>query len=421
MKIVLIQHVCFLNGIGGTEKICSILANLFVANGYQVEIVTNEDVIGGAVFPLNKSVRVTNIYDPNIEQIEEIPLYNYKGKNPLLWIKYKAKKKYAKWYNRRLRKRMGGEEQIYLFNLRNRAQVWARFFKREKPDVIITMSIASLVEVTFENSLRIPIINSVNGRPDYDYSDTLGQRPFYLFRLLKNAFSELNGIQILFDNYRSFLPDNFKGRIAVIHNPIDHIEPNKLVLHTIEKIRYKIIHVARLDIGCKQQDLAIAVFSALATKYPEWDLEFWGIGPDYEILHMQIANFGLGERVFLRGFTDDPIAEMQKSDIFIFPSKYEGFGLALAEAMSVGLPCIGLSSCSGVNELIVNGENGFLANSAEEMEYFLERLMGDAALRQQIGFKASLSMKRYSKTAMERGWLDLVESVAKNDNYEQNG
>ncbi len=66
MKILLIQHLYFLNGIGGTEKICSILANILSANGYEVEIATNENVVGKPVFTLDKSVRVTNIYVVNL-------------------------------------------------------------------------------------------------------------------------------------------------------------------------------------------------------------------------------------------------------------------------------------------------------------------------------------------------------------------
>lgn len=45
---------------------------------------------------------------------------------------------------------------------------------------------------------------------------------------------------------------------------------------------------------------------------------------------------------------------------FAFPSAYEGFGLSLAEAMSMGLPAVGYKSCSAVNELIVDGKNGFV-------------------------------------------------------------
>lgn len=417
MKILLIQHLYFLNGIGGTEKICSILANVLVANGYQVEIATSEHVIGTAVFPLDKLVRVTNIYDASLEQLEELPIYNYRGKNPFLWIKYKLKKKYVKWYNRRLKHRMGGEEKLYQHNLRNRAIAWKRYIEQVKPDLIITMSIGSLLEITFENDFSIPILNSVNGRPDYDYSNVLGGRKPYMVELLTDSFNKLDGIQILFDSYQKFLPANFTGECRVITNPIETVDGRDLVRHSNKKNSYKIIHVGRLDTACKQQHVAIEIFAKLATKYPTWDLEFWGVGADFERLNLQINDLGLSERIFLRGFTDDPIEKIRNADIFIFPSKYEGFGLALAEAMSVGLPSIGFTTCSGVNELIKQGENGFLAIDKEEMEHYLEQLMDDHALRQDMGIAGNIMIKDYSLENMQEGWLGLIRDVinAKNN------
>ncbi|WP_336830487.1 glycosyltransferase [Sphingobacterium multivorum] len=411
MKILLIQHLYFLNGIGGTEKICSILANILSANGYEVEIATNENIIGTPVFALDKNVRVTNIYDAGLEQIEEIPIYNYRGRNPFLWIKYKLKKKYAKWYNRRLIRRMEGEDKLFQYNLRNRAIAWKSYIDQVKPNLIITMSIGSLLEITYGNNLSIPILDSVNGRPDYDYSNVLGGRKPYMVELLTTSFSKLDGIQILFDSYRKFLPDSFAGKCRVITNPIEEINDAYLVRHSNEKSRYKIIHIGRLDTACKQQHIAIEIFSNLAEKYPTWDLEFWGIGNDFERLNLKILELGLSKRIFLRGFTDDPIAKMKDADIFIFPSRYEGFGLALAEAMSVGLPTIGFGTCSGVNELITHGENGFLANDQEDMELYLEQLINNPLLREQMGIKGKIFVKDFNLDKMAKGWLELIDAV----------
>ncbi|WP_333866063.1 glycosyltransferase [Sphingobacterium sp.] len=414
MKILLIQHLYFLNGIGGTEKICSTLANILSINGYEVEIATNENIKGSPVFPLHNSVKVTNIFDSTLEQKLEIPIYNYKGPNPLLWLKYKVRKKYSKWYNRRLRRRMGGEAKLYQYNLRKRAILWKDYIDKLKPDLIITMSISSLLEITYGNTLSIPIIDSVNGRPDYDYTNVLGGRKAYMVDLLTASFDQLNGVQILFDSYRDFLPSNFSGQCDVIANPVQQIDHKELVLHDRTKERYKIIHVGRLDTECKQQHVAISIFADLANKYQQWDLEFWGIGPDLDRLNIQIRELGLSERVFLRGFTEDPLLKMRDADIFIFPSKYEGFGLALAEAMSIGLPSIGFATCSGVNELIKHNQNGFLALDEREMTLYLEQLIIDSSLRSRLGVQSNVAMKEYSFENMARGWLNLVQAVIKN-------
>lgn len=65
-------------------------------------------------------------------------------------------------------------------------------------------------------------------------------------------------------------------------------------------------------------------------------------------------------RIFLKGFSPHPMGILLKSDIFAVPSKYKGFSLALVEAMSVGLPVIRYSTCSGVNESIKDRYNGYL-------------------------------------------------------------
>ncbi|MDR2273092.1 MAG: glycosyltransferase [Sphingobacterium sp.] len=411
MRILLVQHLYFLNGIGGTEKICSTLANIFNANGHKVEIATNENVVGPPVFPLNEGIKVTNIFDPAVEQKKELPIYNYPGKNPFLWLKFKAKKKYHKWYNWRLKYTLGGEAKLYQYNLRKRSIAWNKYIDQLKPDLIITMSISSLLEITFGNTLRVPIINSVNGRPDYDYSNIWGDRKPYMVDMLINSFRYLDGVQILFDNYRSFLPSNFSGECRVIANPIELKDCTKLVEHSSTRERYKIIHVGRLDTACKQQHLAIEIFNKLAKKYSKWDLEFWGTGSDFDRLNHQINDLELSERVFLRGFTDDPLAKMRNADIFIFPSKYEGFGLALAEAMALGLPGIGFSTCSGVNQIIKHENTGFLARDEEEMLIYLEKLIQDPSLRRQVGVKAHLSMKGYNLEQMAEGWMKLIDTV----------
>ncbi len=80
MKIVLIQHLGFLNGQGGTEKICSFLANGFAAEGHEVTIATCENIKGEAVYPLKEGIKVVNIYNSSIIQYEPKQLYNYRVK-----------------------------------------------------------------------------------------------------------------------------------------------------------------------------------------------------------------------------------------------------------------------------------------------------------------------------------------------------
>jgi len=414
MRILLVQHHNFINGTGGTEKICSFLASQFAKLGHDTHIATNQVIEGEkAVFPLDKNVHVTNIYSKSTDQIHLLPYYNYPGKNPLMWLKFKLIKKFAKLKNASIRKnrRFNNDREIYLYNLRQRSIGWKRYIDDLKPDIIITMSIGSLLEISYQNSYNIPIINSTNGRPDYDFTDVVSYRNEIEKLSLINSFTKLDAIQVLFDSYHQFLPKQFQGISQTIANPIVQIDDSQIVNHVKEKKRYKIINLATLTTACKQQHLAIEVFAKIKDQYPDWNLEFWGVGKDYKVLKKLIEEHALCDRVFLKGFTEQPKQVLKQGDIFLFLSKYEGFPLALGEAMSIGLPCIGFANCSGVNELIEDQETGFLAKNLIEVESVLKCLISNPKMRHQIGKAAHDSMKNYQEQRVFKDWEKIIQRV----------
>ena len=85
--------------------------------------------------------------------------------------------------------------------------------------------------------------------------------------------------------------------------------------------------------------------------------------------------------------------------------------MALTEAMSAGLPCVGYVSCSGVNQLIIDGENGFLAeDSISDFSSKLNLLMQDDVLCKIMGANARFSMEKYSEDIVLDCWVSLIES-----------
>ena len=192
--------------------------------------------------------------------------------------------------------------------------------------------------------------------------------------------------------------------MSVIPNPVPQFGNDEIVEHKGSKHKYKIINVASLANHCKQQLLAIEAFAAVSKKYPEWELHFWGEGDDFNFLNDRIKTLDLDDKIFLNGFTDDPVSKLKDSDIFIFPSKYEGFPLALTEAMSSGLPVLGLSNCSGVNELIDHSLNGFLAIDNDELAVYLERLIQNSELRSIMGKNGHTKMKKFTPESVIACW-----------------
>ena len=114
-----------------------------------------------------------------------------------------------------------------------------------------------------------------------------------------------------------------------------------------------------------------------------------------------------------RGATDNVLDVYNKAAIFAFPSAYEGFGLALTEAMSAGLPVIGYKNCPAVNELIKDGENGYLCeDGVNAFAQALDKLMSDEKLRKKMGKAAKEDMKQYDSEKIWDMWEKLIEQVA---------
>src|SRR5207253_1527539 len=142
-------------------------------------------------------------------------------------------------------------------------------------------------------------------------------------------------------------------------------------------------------------DLLIDSFAQLAKHFPNWDVIIFGRGEEYASLQSRIERHGLGGRIGLRAPTDDIAGELSRSHAMAFPSRYEGFPNALAEAMAAGLPAVAFENVSGVEDLIAPGVTGILvqwgdgggetAAAVQSLAEGLGRLMASADLRTRIG------------------------------------
>jgi glycosyltransferase involved in cell wall biosynthesis len=108
---------------------------------------------------------------------------------------------------------------------------------------------------------------------------------------------------------------------------------------------------------------------------------------DVELARRWAERAGIATRLHLLGPRRDVDRLYAAADIFILPTRYEPFGMVIAEAMQSELPVV-VSGCAGAAELIAHGQNGFVVEAADDVEGFathLKALAADPDLRRRVG------------------------------------
>ena len=190
--------------------------------------------------------------------------------------------------------------------------------------------------------------------------------------------------------------------------------PNMLTIIPKRVLNYKakrVISAGRYMYE-KGFDRLLDAWHLLSDEYNDWHLYIFG-NEDRTPYQYIVDKYNMNERVHLMLATNDIAEEFSKSSIYVMSSRYEGFGLVLAEAMSCGLPCISFDCPYGPREIIRNGEDGFLLEDGDVkvLARTIEYLMSDVVLRQTMGEKAIKNIARYEPDFIMKCWVRLFERL----------
>jgi glycosyltransferase involved in cell wall biosynthesis len=154
----------------------------------------------------------------------------------------------------------------------------------------------------------------------------------------------------------------------------------------------------------------IKAFQISVNAHPEWSLEIYGRGPQHSELKKLIAELEVGQSVSILKPSSDFREHLSNAAMHVSSSKFESFGLTLAEAMSYGVPVVSQYNHIGAKFLLEDGR-GQLADlpNAQSVADLISKNMGmiekgdpDNVLRRQVE-KAYL----FSKTISEENALGL--------------
>lgn len=384
MNIIIAYFENLGNAVGGLERVICDFSNEFTRRGHHVTVVTFDETQDPPYYPIDQAVSVINLQKEKILHISglekvEREIYRIGGRASVRQWKFSWKQRHG-------------------------VSDFAGVVKKVNPDVIVSFETMTSREI-IEEGIKIPLITSLQndseiccrGLPDGEIK----------------AIKESTAVHVLLKSFAGFITKWVdEGKIRDIPNVIPQFEfPVPLEKH---KDHFRIINVARLNKKQKRQEILIRAFALLADKYPNWSLEFWGEDTSNykKELESLIHHYHLERQVFLKGSTHEINEVYRQADILGFPSKYEGFSLALGEAMSAGLPVVGFDSCNSVRGIVTNGVDGILsADGVPALAKALEELMQNPKKRIAMGKAAHESMKAYRAEHVWNQWENLLRTV----------
>lgn len=191
--------------------------------------------------------------------------------------------------------------------------------------------------------------------------------------------------------------------IEVVYNPIDvDLIKTAPAMSRAELLRecglpadsLILLNVARVS---PQKGLlyALRALPAILRRYPSAQLVSIGATTDpawHAQLQREATQLGVTDHFHLLGTRRDVINFLRACDVFVFPSLYEGLGIALIEAMAAGCACVA-SAAGPIPEVITDGEDGILVppRNTDAIVSAVCRLLDDQQLRERLGTAASMS------------------------------
>ncbi len=173
----------------------------------------------------------------------------------------------------------------------------------------------------------------------------------------------------------------------------------------------ELVFVGRL---VEQKGLDI-LFESLATIDPQlqWRLTLVGDGPEKPALTAQASRLGILERISFRGWVkkEEIGAVYRAGDVFVLPSRDEGFANVLLEAMAAGLPIMG-TYVTGTDEAVIDGKTGFIVQPGDvpALAAALIKLITDAPLRESMGRAARARAEAHFDWHMiAEKWIAVLE------------
>lgn len=395
-------------GIGGAQRRAVNLANEFVKNGYNVEIlaVLGEDGSikkGENYFNVNEKIDVISIPDYFSTHKNDSFVKNFLDKN-----RQKIKKLKRAQYILKNVNPISNYITSAVKGMRRSEELKSFLISREGA-TIISFGFNIFEKVYWATKgLDFKLIYAETNASDKYINDAN-------YNATKKVIEKANAWVFQTQEQRKFF--NFDGRdnAIVINNPIKSDLPD---IYIGEK-KNVIVNFCRLS-PQKNLMLLVKAFEKFYAHNQEYSLHIYADTPNPKFKYIgdelceYISAHKLADSVFVLPPTSDIHNVIKDCAMFVSSSDYEGISNSMIEAMAMGLPCV-CTDCrgGGAREMITDGENGLLVpvGDADALSEAMHRMANEDGLSESCGKNASLIRETLSIEKIARQWLEVVDSV----------
>ena len=279
------------------------------------------------------------------------------------------------------------------------------------------LRIGAPVVVSFMDRTNVPLILACRGIPVKtiiaERIDPTAQHvPLLRKFIVRVCYQYADALTVLTDNVKHEWAERFlpASKVFSIPNPVPVVTREGQLPAWLPKKYF--CCTGRLH-QQKGFDQLLDYMPGILKRYPEHHLVIMGEGSERKALTAQIHRLGLEDRVHMPGFISMPHAIMKHADLFLFPSRYEGFPNALVEAMSLGLPVVSFDCPSGPRCIIKDKINGRLL-PANDMVSFTEAvhwMMENDQRRQLMGQHAQTICQTHSMERVMNAWEHIIDHL----------
>ena len=234
---------------------------------------------------------------------------------------------------------------------------------------------------------------------------------------IKNLFAKL-WMRNLVSHLKSLdrfvvLTEEDKASWIELNNVIVIPDPLAFSIDEMSSLANKRVIAVGRYVYQKGFDLLLQAWAKIGNQHSDWELVVYGMG-DRDPYEQIIDGLRIDRsRCHLYGSTPDIKKEYLNSSLFVFSSRFEGFGMVLIEAMACGLPVVSFDCPCGPKDIVRHDEDGMLVPScnADSLADAMHRLMSDDDLRKDMASKAIINVRRFQLNEIAQRWKTLFNSV----------